>query len=361
MSRNMIEQTGGIAFSTNTRQDTTRVVDGPRNTTAGNLALLFPMNRNVNLNESGLKRCETLVADAARLNVAVHHHEDCGVRVVDCGVSVGGGIEAGRAMAEICMAGLGQVAVAPGNDAIWQGPAIMVSTDQPVAACMASQYAGWPVSSEKYFAMGSGPMRAARGREPIFDDIGFVESVTHAVGVLESGQLPPSEACQQIAEECNVEPSKLTLLVAPTASLAGTIQVVSRSVETALHKMHELKFDLSRVLSGFGVAPLPPVAANDMAGIGRTNDAVLYGGDVTLWVTGDDESLRELGPQIPSSASSDHGRPFAQIFESYDRDFYKIDPLLFSPARISLVNVDTGSSFRFGEILADVIRESFTS
>ena len=67
-----------------------------------------------------------------------------------------------------------------------------------------------------------------------------------------------------------------------TASIAGSVQVIARSVETALHKMHEIGFDLTQVRSGFGIAPLPPVAADDLVGIGRTNDAMLYGGEVTL-------------------------------------------------------------------------------
>ena len=154
--------------------------------------------------------------------------------------------------------------------------------------------------------------------------------------------------------------SNLTLLVAPTRSLAGTVQVVARSVETALHKLHTLRFDLQRVVSGCGFAPLPPVAADDLTGIGRTNDAVLYGGDVTLWVRGDDDSLEAIGPQVPSSASRDYGQPFGEIFERYGRDFYKIDPLLFSPAVVTFVNLDTGRYLRFGEpnppVLASLFR-----
>ena len=69
------------------------------------------------------------------------------------------------------------------------------------------------------------------------------------------------------------------------------MQVVARSVETALHKLHEIGYDLHNVVSGFGAAPLPPVAADDLVGIGRTNDAILYGGEVTLWVKDDDRRL----------------------------------------------------------------------
>ena len=123
----------------------------------------------------------------------------------------------------------------------------------------------------------------------------------------------------------------------------------------------ELGFDLKQVESGWGVAPLPPVAADDLAAIGRTNDAILYGGEVTLWVRGDDAQLAEIGARVPSSASRDHGQPFAAIFQRYNRNFYDIDPHLFSPAVVTLINLDTGRSHRFGRTMPDVIEKSFKS
>ena len=313
----------------------------------------------MDLNDRSLEYCdEILPDDGSDLRVAISQ-ADCGTRIVDCGVAVPGGLEAGRMLAEICLATLGNIELVPGRPEIWPGVAVSVSTDQPLAACMASQYAGWQLATDGFFGMGSGPMRAAAGKEPIFDSIGFREEAEEVIGVIESAKLPTVEICEKIASDCDVEPSEVTLLIAPTASLAGTIQVVARSVETALHKMHEMKFDLRRVIAGFGTAPLPPVAADDLSGIGRTNDAVLYAGEVTLWLTGDDASLEEIGPRIPSCASPDYGEPFASIFERYDHDFYKIDPMLFSPGVVTLVNLDTGRSWRFGELHAEVVQRSF--
>ena len=280
--------------------------------------------------------------------------------VVDCGVEARGGLEAGRLLAEVCMAGLGRVEIVAGNAELWPGPAVLVRTDAPVAACMASQYAGWKVQHEEFFAMGSGPMRAAAGKEELFDQIGFRERPEMAVGVLETREFPPDDVLQSLAEACGVDVERFTILLAPTASQAGGVQIAARSIETALHKLFELGFDLSRIESGFGNAPLPPVARDDLAAIGRTNDAILYGAEVTLWLRGDDESLREIGPKIPSSASADYGRPFAEIFKHYGGDFYQIDPLLFSPAVVTLVNLDAGNSFRFGHTLPRVIHRSFS-
>lgn len=310
------------------------------------------------LNQRAASLCHQLPDQLEALRIRVLT-SDCGASLYDLGIEVPGSIEAGELLARVCLADLAEVTLVDPNPALGEWPQIKVTSDHPIAACMASQYAGWEVKGEKFFAMGSGPMRAASGREPLFDDIGFREQSKTCIGVLESSKLPPAEVCQDIAQKCSIAPEQLTLLVAPTSSMAGTLQVVARSVETALHKLHELGFDLSRVVKGHGIAPLPPVAKNDLAAIGVTNDAILYGGSVVLDVTGDDASLEAMGPQVPSSASKDYGKPFAEVMAQYNNDFYQIDPLLFSAAVVTFNNVETGSRFEFGELNQPVLQQSF--
>jgi methenyltetrahydromethanopterin cyclohydrolase len=235
----------------------------------------------------------------------------------------------------------------------------MVATDHAVLACMASQYAGWQISVGKFFAMGSGPMRAAYGKEELFNHIPGREQPAVAVGVLETRKLPDDAVFDYLAKALNLPAAKITLLAAPAASLAGNLQVVARSLETALHKLHELKFDLAQVVSGAGSAPLPPVASDELGAIGRTNDAILYGGRVNIWVQAEDDQLAQVGPKVPASASPDYGAPFRSIFERYHHDFYKIDPMLFSPAEIVFHNLKTGRSFAFGRCDVDVLYQSF--
>lgn len=313
---------------------------------------------NLQLNARAGALCDALVDDREQLAIGVTNSAS-GCRLIDCGIDVPGSLEAGRRLAEICLAGLGRVEFVPSEPAFGVETAVAVATEQPVAACMASQYAGWQISEGKYFAMGSGPMRAAASKEALFDTIGWREKPTCAVGVLETRKFPPDEMCRKLAEECGVEASRLTLLAAPTASPVGTVQIVARSVETALHKLFELGFDLKRVERGQGVAPLAPVAKDDVVAIGCTNDAILYGGTVTLWVRGDDASLAEIGARVPSSASRDFGEPFVAIFKRYNHDFYAIDPHLFSPALIHLINLDTGMTHAFGWLVPEVVRQSF--
>jgi methenyltetrahydromethanopterin cyclohydrolase len=312
----------------------------------------------LNLNRRAARVARELADQAPVLGASVMHVGQA--TVIDVGVTQTGSLSAGVMMARIALADLAECQWSTMNVGRLTLPALIVNVHQPVAGCMASQYAGWQISVDKFFAMGSGPMRAAYGKEALFDDIGLRElKPGEAVGVLETSRVPDENVIRYLAQKCSVEPAQLTLVIARTASLAGGVQIVARSVETAMHKLHTLGFDLSRVVGGFGVAPLPPVAKDDLSAIGRTNDAVLYGSSVTLQVRGDDASLAQIVTQLPSSASRDHGRPFGEIFASYDHDFYKIDPLLFSPAAVCLQNIDTGCSHHAGQVNETLLEQSF--
>ena len=304
------------------------------------------------LNERAWRVADELEANAELSRVTTSRI--VGTRVIDCGANATGSLAAGIFMARACLADLGTVSLVPGEG----GPCVQVVTDDPVRACLASQYAGMQVKVEKYFAMGSGPMRAAAAKEVLFQHIPGKESPACAVGILESRKLPTEDVIAHIVSKLPTTVEKLTLLVAPAASLAGTLQVVSRSVETVMHKLHELKFDVTKVLSGYGTAPLPPIAKDEIGAIGRTNDAILYGGRVTLWVNGDDAEIAAVGPNVPSNASKDYGSPFAEIFKRYHGDFYKIDPLLFSPAEVTFVNLSSGRSQTFGKTDPGLLRKS---
>jgi methenyltetrahydromethanopterin cyclohydrolase len=310
------------------------------------------------LNDRARKLVEEVehAADALRVEVTRH---GSGARIIDCGSAASGGLEAGRRFAEICMAGLGSIHFAP---LVLGGrwlPGVTVVTDHPALACLGSQYAGWRLDRDGYFAMASGPGRALIRAEDLYDDLEVDEQSTSAVLCLETRDAPPAQIAAYVAERARVEPGELTLLFAPTASLAGGVQIAARVVETALHKLHELKFDVRRVISGFGSCPLPPVARKDPDAIGRTNDAVLYGGQVELTVDADDDTLAELVPKLPSSASDDYGEPFGKLLEDANWDFYEIDPLLFSPAEVRLVNVASGRSFHAGGVDLEVLARSF--
>ena len=310
------------------------------------------------MNDAADEIADTM-ADQSELLRVRSYRLPSGARVIDAGVETDGGIEAGLAIAEICMGGLGNVSCAPLQIGNQSYAGLSVWTDHPAVSCMASQYAGWAISVGKFFAMGSGPLRAhARVERELFEKLGYEEEAEEGVLVLEARALPTDEVVAWVAEKARLQPVQLTFVVAPTASLAGGVQISARIIETGLHKIETLGFDVRRVVSATGTAPLPPVAKNDLRAIGRTNDCILYGGQARYTVRAADAELQQLAEKVPASASHDYGTPFYEIFQRYGGDFYKIDPLLFSPAEVWLTSTETGRTFHAGRLNPEVLEAS---
>ena len=317
----------------------------------------------ISINRLAQPLLDDLIARAGELRLGVSR-QDNGVRIVDAGIQVAGGIEAGRRIAEICLGGLGRVRLDPAAafaDWPWE---LGVATAQPVLACLGSQYAGWSLSEGEgkggFFALGSGPGRALAGKEALFAELGYSDTADTACLVLETGKIPPLALLDRIADQCGVAPENLTLILTPTASLAGSVQVVARVLEVALHKAHFLGFELKHIVDGMGTAPVCPPSPDFLTAMGRTNDAILFGGRVQLFVSGEEAAAEDLARRLPSSASGDYGQPFAEVFKAAGHDFYKIDPLLFAPARVIVTCLDSGRSFRAGRLDGELLARSFT-
>ncbi len=312
---------------------------------------------------------QRLIHEADRLRVAVTR-DASGVCIVDAGIAAPGSIEAGLLVGEICMGGLGRVQLAAqgAGDATAGWPTwLEVRSSQPVLACLASQYAGWSLSAskeetggKKFFSLGSGPARALAGKEALFAELGYRDPVAAAersgVLVMEVDRVPPPVVIDKILRDCALAPEQLTLVLTPTQSLAGTTQVVARVLEVALHKAHELHFTLEHIVDGVASAPLPAPGADGLDAMGRTNDAILYGGRVHLTVRGPDDAARRLAKELPSLNSRDYGRPFADIFKAADYDFYKIDGALFAPAEVWVSSLASGKTWHAGALNLELLR-----
>ena len=298
---------------------------------------------------------ERLIAKADAYQVTVRQ-DDTGARIVDAGIDAQGGIAAGMLIGEICMGGLGTVTLRPGVVDGWP-TWIEVQSSHPVLACLGSQYAGWSLSAtkeetggKKFFSLGSGPARALAGKEKLFGELGYRDKADAGVLVMEVDRAPPKVIIDKLLHDCGLTASQLTVILTPTTSLAGTTQIVARVLETALHKAHDIGFALGNVLSGAASAPLPAPSPDGVQAMGRTNDAILYGGRVHLMVRGDDDAARDLAKRLPSGNSRDHGTSFADIFKAAGYDFYKIDAALFAPAEVWVSNVDSGNTWHGGEL-----------
>lgn len=299
------------------------------------------------LNDNARRIAETMIGDAERLRIAVSEGPS-GECLIDAGARVEGGIEAGLRMAEAAMGGLGSATTVLDRTLERWPLAVQVRSSQPVLACLASQYAGWNLSSDGYFAMGSGPARALARVEPLFDRLAYRDTASSAVLVLETAQPPPRQVVEKVAAATGLPAERLTFLYAPTQSLAGTVQIVARVLEVALHKANDLKFPLDSIADGIAAAPVPAPHPDFLTAMGRTNDAIIYGGTVQLFVRGPAADAKQLAEALPSRSSRDHGQPFADIFKRFKGDFYAIDPLLFSPAEVIVTAIETGDTFRAG-------------
>jgi methenyltetrahydromethanopterin cyclohydrolase len=316
----------------------------------------------MSVNRQAAELTAALRRDAAMLNLGFARGP-LGETLIDAGAGRRGGVEAGLRIAEICLGGLGTVRLAP-NGAMPNWPwTVAVSSPQPVIACLGSQYAGWSLShgagKDGFFALGSGPARALAQKEAVLKDIGYRDEADVATLVIESGRPPPSEVVDRVARDCGVAPSALTVIYAPTQSLAGSTQVVARVLEVALHKAHELKFPLERIVDGMGAAPVSPPHPDFVAAMGRANDAIIYGGRVQLFVTGPAADAKVLAEALPSQTSRDFGAPFAEIFRRFKGDFYAIDPMLFSPAEVIVTAIESGASFHSGTLYPELLDASF--
>jgi len=285
-----------------------------------------------------------------------------GSTVLDAGIDVPGSMEAGRLFARVSMGALGQVTFTQQSYGIGEDgfrlPSVAVTASLPHIACMASQYAGWAIKQGGYFAIGSGPARALYAGEDIYQKLGYRDRAEMAVLTMEGRELPGENVAAFVAEKCGVKPEQTTLLIAPTASLVGSIQIAARAAETGLHKLVELGFDVRKVTAAFGLCPLAPVASDDLRAIGRTNDAILYGSQVYFTVRADDEELAALVDRVPSAGSRDYGTPFHELFKRYNGDFFQIDRMLFSPAQVEINNLKSGRIFRAGHVNPSLLRTS---
>ncbi len=325
------------------------------------------MQYSASVNQLTQPLVQELIDNADKLRLGIQTLEN-GCVIIDAGIDVPGGLEAGRIITEICMGGMGTASISQSSYTDNWPLTINIHSSNPVLSCLGSQYAGWSLSHEKYYALGSGPARAMATKEKdgkiipveaLYAELEYQDTAESTALVIENDKIPPVEIIEKIAAACKVPANKLTIIVTPTSSLAGAVQVVGRVLEVAMHKAHELHFPLENIIDGSGSAPICPPHPDFVKAMGRTNDAILFAGQVHIFVKGDDKAAKELATALPSSTSKDYGKPFAEIFKACNYDFFKIDGMLFSPASVIVTAVESGKSFRAGKLDNTLLDQSF--
>lgn len=312
------------------------------------------------VNKGALEFVDTILDEKDGLDCKVSENKN-GTTVIDAGIECTGTAELGRLIGEVCLGGLGSVKLSTMYVGDLELPAVVVGTDYPKIAILASQYSGWAIKVGEYFAIGSGPARAlARVEKKLYEELEYKDKAKKGVIVLESREKPSEEVTEYIAEKCRISSSNLYCIVVPTASIAGSIQISSRIVEVGVHKLHALGFATEKIRRGYGVAPIAPVANKDTKAMGMTNDCILYGGRTFYFVKSENDDLQKIADKIPSSTSEQYGQSFYELFKNVGFDFYKVDPLLFSPAEVTINHIESGKIYHAGELNPKVLKQSLS-
>jgi methenyltetrahydromethanopterin cyclohydrolase len=320
------------------------------------------------LNLSALKLVRNLCDEADKYAVAVEETES-GATLIDAGIKAEGGFLAGEMITEICLGGYGIAKLLPIQYGDVVLPSIFVQTDHPTLSTLLSQFAGWRIKINDFSAIASGPARAlALKPKDLFEKIMYKEESEVGVLVLETEKKPSEAVIQEIASKCKVIPKNLFLVLFSTTSLTGATQVSGRVVETGLFKLMKLGLDPLSVKHAWGYAPIVPLHPSSDEAMGRTNDAVLYGGTTEYTVANEDDAkLENMVKLAPSSASkmlqearklAEKNPRFLDIFKEAGFDFYKIDPDIFAPAVVIVNNLRTGKTFRAGNLDIEVLKDS---
>lgn len=318
----------------------------------------------VSVNIEAKKTVDEMIKRANELNIFVEEISN-GATVLDCGVNVDGSFKAGELYTKVCLGGLADVGISiPGDlSEKFALPSVKIKTDSPAISTLGSQKAGWSVSVGDFFALGSGPARAiAKKPAETYEEIGYEdEDPQIAILTLEADVLPGEDVAQYIADECNVKVENVYLLVAPTSSLVGSIQISGRVVENGTYKMMEaLDFDVNKVKHAAGIAPIAPIDPDGLKAMGKTNDAVLFGGRTYYYIESEEgDDVAGLAAKLPSSAADGYGKPFFDVFKEAEFDFYKIDKGMFAPAEVVINDMTTGKIYKAGYVNVELLKKSF--
>lgn len=310
----------------------------------------------LSVNSTAMPAVREMIDRRDELGVAVAELEN-GATCIDCGVHVAGSYRAGSLFVEICLGGLATAAMTLGRVGDVPVPFLHLTVSRPALACLGSQKAGWVLRAGGYSAMASGPARALAAKpKETYRKLGYRDVSTTGIIALEADTLPDEEVTGFIAEKCGIDPENLYVLVAPTRSLVGSVQISGRVVTATLHKLEEKGYDVRRISHAAGRSPIAPVKKTGIEAMGATNDCNIYYGSVSLVA----ESYDPVFATLPSRTSPDYGRPFARVLKDAGYDFLKIDSLLaFSPAEVTVNDSESGEVRRFGSLNPDVLLESF--
>ena len=315
----------------------------------------------VSVNKLAMKIVRKIIKEKETLHVGVTTLEN-GSTVIDMGVNYTGGYQAAKHLAEVTLGGLGYLQY--GNfdlDGI-ELPQAEIYVDSPVIACLSCQLSGWPLpelKTDNIVPLISGPIRTIVKEDKFAKAFPYEDRSDEVAAALQGGLLPDVRLTDYLASKSGVTPDKVYVLSAATGSLAGMVNVVARTLETSLWRLHELGFNPEKVISAWGKAPIPPIAKDEYTSMIRSNTYVYYGGSVGLTVDCDDREITDILTRITLSpeTTEQYGIPFGKLLAEANGNIFEMTKFVHSVTKVIFYNVRSGNIFTYGNIDFEVLKK----
>ncbi len=286
-----------------------------------------------------------------------------GTTVIDMGTNAPGGWLAAKLFVEATIANLGHVDYGRFQFGKIDLPSIDVYIDHPQIASLSCQFSSWPMGKKDipgYIRpMGSGPARAIAQNDLFVKLWDYTDNYHETVFGLQAETLPDEKLADEVAAACRISPENLYILCCKTGSLAGSINVCSRTVETTVWRLYHNGFDIKKIISGMGTCPIAPPVKDEFRAMVRVNVAILYGGMVRYVVDSTDAEIEAIIDKLPTKMAQRYGYPFSKMLEEGGRDIFNTDKDIHGVAIFEIMNYNTGSIFKSGEIREDYLQEIY--
>lgn len=313
----------------------------------------------ISVNREAKKIVDIVIRDADVLGVAVSKLSN-GTTVIDMGQKVKGSWLAAKYYSEITMGGLSEVSYETFELDGYLFPAVCVKSSHPMLAGWVSQKHADPLPGAERQPILAGPAKALLNPpDASIAYAGYHDDSDVAVAPFQTSEPITVDTANWVAGVCHVDPKNLYILVAPSNSLVCAVQISARPIDNIMHRLHAEGFDIHNVSYASCKTPIAPLVADELTAMGRINDCMLYGGQVLVYLEGDDRQIEKMLPNLPTKASTEYGKTFKQIFVEHDCNFHIIDLRIFSVALIQINNMVSGNCYSSGQLDMDMLRKSF--
>ncbi len=304
---------------------------------------------------------ESILPRAEMLNCQVIHLKN-GATVIDMGINAGGSWEAAKLFTEVTLSCMGIVSFGRFTFGRIDLPSVNVYLSKPQIACLSSQFSSWKIKADEKYniaGLGSGPARALAQNDAIVKLWDYKDVNIETVFAAQMSALPDEEFAEHIANECKIKPENLYILASKTASIVGSVQICARMIEASIWRLNYDGFDISKIITASGYAPIAPCISDELIAMDRVNNAMLYGATASYVVECEDSEIEKVLDTLAFSSSKFYGCNFGEMFEEGGRDIFTMDIDAHKVARVEINNYKTGKSYTTGVLNEEMLFNSF--